>query len=87
MRGELSEDLVGEPFVLLPPLRVGRELTLDEAPDRGAQLLVLVGEGWVGQAQSPYERPMTSNMISSVPAPMRFRRRSRHARSMPYSFM
>src|SRR4051812_40647415 len=36
---------------------------------------------------NPYERPMTSSMISSVPAPMRFRRRSRHARSMPYSFM
>ncbi len=36
---------------------------------------------------SPYERPMTSSMISSVPAPMRFSRRSRQARSMPYSFM
>ena len=36
---------------------------------------------------SPYERPMTSSMISSVPAPMRFRRMSRHTRSTPYSFM
>jgi hypothetical protein len=26
-------------------------------------------------------------MISSVPAPIRFRRRSRHTRSIPYSFM
>src|SRR5205085_10609079 len=37
--------------------------------------------------QIPYERPMTSSMISSVPAPMRFSRRSRHTRSIPYSFM
>ena len=38
-------------------------------------------------AYSPYERPITSSITSSVPAPMRFRRMSRHARSMPYSFM
>jgi hypothetical protein len=38
-------------------------------------------------AQSPYERPMTSSITSSVPAPMRFRRMSRQARSIPYSFM
>ena len=38
-------------------------------------------------AQRPYERPITSSMTSSVPAPMRFRRMSRQARSMPYSFM
>ena len=38
-------------------------------------------------AYSPYERPITSSMTSSVPAPMRFRRMSRQARSMPYSFM
>ena len=36
---------------------------------------------------SPYERPITSSMISSVPAPIRFSRRSRQARSIPYSFM
>jgi hypothetical protein len=36
---------------------------------------------------SPYDRPMTSSMISSVPAPIRFRRRSRHTRSTPYSCM
>jgi len=36
---------------------------------------------------SPYERPITSSMISSVPAPIRFRRRSRQDRSIPYSFM
>src|SRR5438067_2503900 len=36
---------------------------------------------------SPYDRPITSSMISSVPAPIRFSRRSRQARSMPYSFM
>jgi hypothetical protein len=36
---------------------------------------------------NPYERPITSSMISSVPAPMRFRRMSRHTRSTPYSFM
>jgi hypothetical protein len=39
------------------------------------------------QPHSPYERPITSSMISSVPAPMRFRRASRHTRSTPYSFM
>ena len=38
-------------------------------------------------AQSPYERPITSSITSSVPAPIRFRRMSRQARSMPYSFM
>ena len=38
-------------------------------------------------AYSPYERPITSSMISSVPAPMRLRRMSRHTRSTPYSFM
>ena len=37
--------------------------------------------------QRPYERPITSSMISSVPAPIRFSRRSRHTRSIPYSFM
>ncbi len=36
---------------------------------------------------SPYERPITSSMISSVPAPIRFRRMSRQTRSTPYSFM
>ncbi len=36
---------------------------------------------------SPYERPITSSITSSVPAPMRLRRMSRQARSMPYSFM
>ena len=36
---------------------------------------------------SPYDRPITSSMISSVPAPIRLRRMSRHARSTPYSFM
>ena len=41
----------------------------------------------IPRAYSPYERPMTSSMISSVPAPMRFRRMSRQTRSTPYSFM
>jgi hypothetical protein len=36
---------------------------------------------------SPYERPMTSSMISSVPAPIRLSRMSRQTRSTPYSFM
>jgi hypothetical protein len=40
-----------------------------------------------GRGYNPYERPMTSSMISSLPAPIRFRRRSRHERSIPYSFM
>ena len=35
----------------------------------------------------PYERPITSSMISSLPAPIRLSLRSRHARSIPYSFM
>ena len=36
---------------------------------------------------NPYERPITSSITSSVPAPMRFSRMSRQARSIPYSFM
>jgi len=36
---------------------------------------------------SPYDRPITSSMISSVPAPIRLRRMSRQIRSTPYSFM
>ena len=107
-------------------VRVRRQLALDEAADRRAQLLVLVGERGIGvgharieqlppaharsagglsarcrqcvrststalardqRSYSPYERPITSSMISSVPAPMRFRRMSRHTRSTPYSFM
>ena len=46
-------------------------------------------EGPVPQAPdySPYDRPITSNMISSVPAPIRFSLMSRQARSTPYSFM
>ena len=39
------------------------------------------------ERQSPYDRPITSSITSSVPAPIRFRRTSRQARSMPYSFM
>ena len=39
------------------------------------------------QRYSPYERPITSSMISSLPAPIRFRRRSRQDRSIPYSFI
>ena len=35
----------------------------------------------------PYDRPITSSMISSVPAPIRLSRRSRHARSILYSRM
>ena len=47
-RRELGEDLVGEPARLLPLGRVGAKLVGDEAPDRVAQRLVLVGEGRVG---------------------------------------
>ena len=43
--------------------------------------------GPVALDYSPYERPITSSMISSVPAPIRFSRRSRHERSIPYSFI
>src|SRR6202023_2130300 len=46
---KLRKDLVGEPFIALPLLRMGRQLALDEAPDRLAQLLVLVGEGGRGR--------------------------------------
>ena len=42
---------------------------------------------WRRRLYNPYERPMTSSMISSVPAPMRFSRMSRHTRSTPYSRM
>jgi len=40
-----------------------------------------------GVSHNPYERPITSSMISSVPAPIRLSRMSRHARSIPYSRM
>ena len=45
------------------------------------------GPGGAPSAYSPYDRPITSSITSSVPAPIRFRRMSRQARSMPYSFM
>jgi len=41
LRGELWEDLVGEPALLLPLLRVRRELALNEAADGPSQLFVL----------------------------------------------
>ena len=64
--------------------------------DGGVPAVVAVGRALVERAravdldacaQSPYERPMTSSITSSVPAPIRLSRRSRQARSMPYSFM
>ena len=48
LRRELREDLVREPAVLLPLLRVRRQLAVEEAADRRAQLLVLGGEGGIG---------------------------------------
>ena len=45
---QLGEDLVGEPARLLPLGGVRAQLVGDEAPDRLAQRLVLVGEGRVG---------------------------------------
>jgi hypothetical protein len=56
-------------------------------PPLAARLRAGSDGGAAAGAYSPYERPMTSSMISSVPAPMRFRRMSRHTRSTPYSFM
>ncbi len=47
--GELSEQLVGKPLLVLPLLRVRRELALDEAAGRSPELLVLLGEGWGGR--------------------------------------
>jgi hypothetical protein len=43
--GHAREDLVGKPASVLPLHRVRGELVLHEAPDRLAELLVLVGEG------------------------------------------
>src|SRR5204863_3050919 len=43
--GELGEDLVGEPALLLPLRRVRRELAVDESAHGLAQLFVLVGKG------------------------------------------
>ena len=50
LRGQAREQLVGKPSLLLPLLRVRRELALEKAPDRLPQLLVLVGEGGCGGA-------------------------------------
>ena len=36
---------------------------------------------------SPNDRPITSSIYSTEPAPKRFSRRSRQDRSIPYSFM
>src|SRR5205807_735524 len=47
--GELGEDLVVEPARLLPLLGVRAQLLVDEAPQRLAELLVLLGEGRVGR--------------------------------------
>ena len=97
LRGELREDLVGKPAVALPLLRVGGQLALEEAADDARSSSCSSVNGGCGppsanvadaaSAYSPYERPITSSMISSVPAPMRFRRMSRHTRSTPYSRM
>ena len=54
---------------------------------RSDERLTVTGSCPAGGPYRPYERPITSSMTSSVPAPMRFRRMSRQARSMPYSFM
>ena len=45
--GGQPEDLAREPARPAPSVGVGRQLALDEAADRLAQLLVLGGEGWV----------------------------------------
>ena len=44
MLGQRREDLVGEPARVLPLLGVRAQLVRDEAADRLAQLLVLLGE-------------------------------------------
>ena len=78
-------------------LREGRERDRDLRHGIRAQregLLRMLDEmrrdgrpGAAPSAYSPYDRPITSSITSSVPAPIRFRRMSRQARSIPYSFM
>src|SRR5205807_10554763 len=45
--GQLGKDIIREPLLLLPLLRVRGELALEEAPYRRAQLLVFLAEGRV----------------------------------------
>ena len=52
-----------------------------------SQLSRQVAAGSVAPCLDPVDCPMTSSMISSVPAPIRLRRWSRNARSISYSFM
>src|SRR4051812_17869129 len=66
--------------------RVLGEVAGDAIRIARVQVLV-VGQDALGRAHRPYERPITSSMISSVPAPIRLRRMSRQTRSTPYSFM
>jgi hypothetical protein len=54
---EAPEDLVREPARLLPFAGAGRELALREAADRGAELLVLLGERWDRPARRGRRRP------------------------------
>src|SRR4051794_4241922 len=75
---------------LVPPpelglVEVGAELL--HHSEHGREALVPGRDLQNLHAYRPYERPMTSSMISSVPAPIRFSRMSRHARSTPYSRM
>jgi Arc/MetJ family transcription regulator len=65
LRGELAEQLVGEPAVVLPLLRVWRELALDEAADRLSQLFVLVGEGGRGWRHRSREGGCMPNLAQS----------------------
>ena len=77
-----AEDLVGEPARLLPLGGVRAQLLGDEAPDRLAQRLVLVGEGRVG-GHSPatvLHAGIARVIVCRWPAPSR-----RAARSTPSS--
>src|SRR5207248_708122 len=66
VRGELVEDLVGEPALVLPLLRVRRELALDEAPRLHPEVLVLLRERGRHAPLGTHERLRSHSTTSSA---------------------
>ena len=75
-----GHDLAGELFLPFPLGGVWGDLLLHEAAHASAQFVVLRGEEIYWLHQNPSIRPITSRITSSVPAPIRISRVSRHAR-------
>ena len=82
LRGQLGKTSLGNQRSSSHSRGVGRQLALDEAPDRRAQVLVLVGEGRERGARAvAYCRPMLL-MVCQFQATSRSRDRARRARTL-----